>query len=199
MKKKSQKNKRRKLIIIVGPQAVGKMTVGQLLAQRTGLKLFHNHMSIEFALQFFPYDTADAQDLIDNLRRLVFESLSKSSIIPGFIFTYVWNFDDPDDKRYIMELIAISERHGLEVIFVELWSDLHTRLARNITENRLKHKPSKRNIEWTVKDIIESTKNERLKSQKGDYPSQYKVLKVNNTYLAPNDVVNQIIEFIKRV
>lgn len=36
-----------KLVIITGPHAVGKMTVGQELERLTGLKLFHNHMTID--------------------------------------------------------------------------------------------------------------------------------------------------------
>ena len=36
-----------KLVVIIGNGAVGKMTVGQELANITGLRLFHNHMSIE--------------------------------------------------------------------------------------------------------------------------------------------------------
>lgn len=32
-----------KFILITGPQAVGKMTVGQELEKITNLKLFHNH------------------------------------------------------------------------------------------------------------------------------------------------------------
>ena len=35
------------LVIIFGPPAVGKMTVGSKLSKLTGLKLFHNHMTIE--------------------------------------------------------------------------------------------------------------------------------------------------------
>ena len=35
------------LVLILGPHAVGKMTVGQELAKITELRLFHNHMSIE--------------------------------------------------------------------------------------------------------------------------------------------------------
>lgn len=42
-----------KLVIILGPHAVGKMTVGQELAAITGLKLFHNHMTIELVRNFF--------------------------------------------------------------------------------------------------------------------------------------------------
>ena len=34
-----------KFVIIFGPPAVGKMTVGYELAKFTGLKVFHNHMT----------------------------------------------------------------------------------------------------------------------------------------------------------
>lgn len=36
-----------KCVHLCGPQAVGKMTVGEELTQITELKLFHNHMTIE--------------------------------------------------------------------------------------------------------------------------------------------------------
>jgi hypothetical protein len=45
------------LVFIVGPPAVGKMTVGYALAARTGLRLFHNHHTIDLVLRFFPYGT----------------------------------------------------------------------------------------------------------------------------------------------
>lgn len=35
------------LVVIFGPPAVGKMTVGHEPAKLTGFKLFHNHMSVE--------------------------------------------------------------------------------------------------------------------------------------------------------
>jgi hypothetical protein len=35
------------LVFVVGPPAVGKMSVGQAIAERTGLRLFHNHLAIE--------------------------------------------------------------------------------------------------------------------------------------------------------
>lgn len=41
-----------KLVVIFGPLAVGKMTVGQELAKRTGLRLFHNHMTIDLVANF---------------------------------------------------------------------------------------------------------------------------------------------------
>ena len=42
-----------KLVFMIGNAAVGKMTVGQALAKITGLRLFHNHMTIEPVLEIF--------------------------------------------------------------------------------------------------------------------------------------------------
>lgn len=37
---------------VIGPQAVGKTTVGRALQAQTGLRLLHNHMTIELVHQF---------------------------------------------------------------------------------------------------------------------------------------------------
>lgn len=42
-----------KFVLIFGPQAVGKMTVGYELEKVSDLKLFHNHMTIELVNPFF--------------------------------------------------------------------------------------------------------------------------------------------------
>ena len=42
-----------KLVFILGDAAVGKMTVGQELMKLTGLRLFHNHMTIEPVIALF--------------------------------------------------------------------------------------------------------------------------------------------------
>jgi len=56
------------LVIIFGPPAIGKMTVGQELSKITGLKLLHNHISLELANQFFPWSTPEF-NRIDRLIR----------------------------------------------------------------------------------------------------------------------------------
>ena len=42
-----------KVVFLIGNAAVGKMTVGQALMRRTGLRLFHNHMTIEPVIEIF--------------------------------------------------------------------------------------------------------------------------------------------------
>jgi ATP-dependent Lon protease len=43
------------LLFVLGPPAVGKMTVGNAIAEITGLKLFHNHLTIEPVLRLFEF------------------------------------------------------------------------------------------------------------------------------------------------
>ena len=52
-----------KFVLIFGPQAVGKMTVGQELAKITDLKLFYNHMTIDLVGQFFDYGTKEGKTI----------------------------------------------------------------------------------------------------------------------------------------
>lgn len=65
-----------KLVIIIGPPAVGKMTVGKALEKITDLKLFHNHMSIELVLHFFPFDSPSFSKLVNDIRFGVFREVA---------------------------------------------------------------------------------------------------------------------------
>jgi hypothetical protein len=76
-----------KLILIFGPQAVGKMTVGHELEKITGLKLFHNHMPIELVAPFFNYGTPTGKKIVGVIRKEIFEEVAKSDL-EGLIFTF---------------------------------------------------------------------------------------------------------------
>ena len=82
-----------KLLFMIGNAAVGKMTVGQELMKLTGLRLFHNHMTIEPVIEIFGQYNGKA---INRLRQVVFEEFAKSDCY-GMIFTYMWAFDQKAD------------------------------------------------------------------------------------------------------
>src|SRR5215218_4863209 len=84
-------------VVIFGPPAVGKMTVGYALSEITGFKLFHNHMAIELLLNFFPFGHPKFHLLVREFRRRIFEEVATSDL-SGLIFTYVWALDQPSDK-----------------------------------------------------------------------------------------------------
>lgn len=137
-----------KLVIIFGPPAVGKMAVGMALEKKTGLKLFHNHMTIELVQPFFSYSTKTGRQLVGEFRWRLFEEIVKSDS-KGLIFTYVWAFNKASEKEYMDSLSALFRANGAEVCFVELFAPLATRLDRNKTELRLAHKATKRDLKWS--------------------------------------------------
>lgn len=180
-----------KLVLIFGPQAVGKMTVGQELAKITNLKLFHNHMTIDLVSQFFDYGTKEGKRLVNLFRQEIFEEVSKSNLF-GMIFTYVWAFDLKADWEYVNKVSRLFESRGGTVYYVELEADIEERLVRNKSLNRLLHKPSKRNIEWSEKDLIQSMEKYRLNSLEDEIKFK-NYIKIDNTNIS-EEVVAEIIK-----
>ncbi len=183
-----------KLVLLFGPQAVGKMTVGQEVEKATGLKLFHNHMTIELLQPFFGF-TDEMWRLSTLMREEIFEAFAKSDQ-EGMIFTFMWSFNEQEDWDWVEKVEAIFESKGAEVYFVELESDLEVRLERNKTENRLQHKPSKRNVEDSEKRLLASLDRLRLNSREGEIHKEH-YLKINNTSLTPGETAKKIIEVFK--
>ena len=76
-----------KFVLLFGPQAVGKMTVGKELSKITDLKLLHNHMTIDLLEPFFGF-SPEMWRLSSLFREEIFNSFSKSDNY-GMIFTFV--------------------------------------------------------------------------------------------------------------
>jgi hypothetical protein len=180
------------LIFIIGPPAVGKMTVGVQLAKRTGLRLFHNHHTIELVLRFFPFGSPPFGRLVTEFRRRIFEEVAGSDL-PGLIFTYVWAFDHPGDHAQIAQLADIFASPGGRVLYVELESTQEERLRRNETEFRLAEKPSKRDVAASRARLLEHDAAYRLNST-GEFEGRADYLRIDNTHLPPETVAGRIID-----
>lgn len=180
-----------KIVLLFGPQAVGKMTIGQELEKETGLKLFHNHMTLELLHPFFGF-TPETFRLSALIREEMFKAMAKSGI-RGIVFTYVWAFDRNEDWAFIEKVCSIFEQEGNEVYFAELEADAETRIARNKTESRLLYKPTKRNIGESEKNLLESMEQHRLNSLPGEIKRD-NYIRIDNTYLEPAETAGKIIE-----
>jgi len=177
-----------RLLILCGAQAVGKMTVGQELAKLTPLKLFHNHMTIEPVLELFGYFHGPA---VDRLRQVVFEEFAGTDNY-GMIFTYVWAFSEQADWDYVANLRRIFEDAGGTVDIVELISPQEVRLQRNRTENRLREKPSKRDVAVSEGFIFHAEEKYRCVSEPGEVPyANY--LRLDNSRLSPREAAEAIV------
>ena len=172
-----------KLVIIFGPHAVGKMTVGQELSKITDLKLFHNHMTIDIVNDLFENLPKERGRLINLFRKEIFESFSSSEEY-GMIFTYMWAFDRQEDWNYINYVEELFASRGTEVYFVELEADYDLRIERNKTENRLLNKPAKRNLAKSESMFRNLESKYRLNSYEGEI-TKTNYIKINNTHLSP--------------
>ena len=171
-----------KFLLLVGNGAVGKMTVGQALMRRTGLRLLHNHMTIEPVLEIFGDFNVDA---IMQLREVIFREFVKTDNY-GLIYTVMWAFDVQSDWDHIFHVVDIFREHGAEIYCVELVAPQEIRLQRNETANRLAHKASKRDLQASRARVIDMDRKYRLESLPGEIPFE-NYLRIDNSDLEPEE------------
>jgi hypothetical protein len=181
-----------KFIIIFGPPAVGKMSVGSELAKLTGLKLFHNHMTIDLVLNFFAFGDPRFHKLVSEFRRQIFEEVAASEL-PGLIFTFVWALNLESDREFIERTCTIFREKGADIFFVELEADLSERLRRNESEFRLSQKPPKRDIEFSRQRLLEDDERYKLNSN-DDFFYKDNYLKIENTHLPAAEAAQRIVD-----
>lgn len=156
-----------KVVFIVGDAAVGKMTVGKELADQTGLRLFHNHITIEPVLEVFGYRH---QKTVSRIRKVFFEEFAQTDL-PGIIFTMMMDFDNlKAESKYLDSIVDIFNKYNevVDVYFIELDASQKTRLKRNGTKYRLEQKPSKRDVELSNKRLVEDDEKGRFISKDGE-------------------------------
>ncbi|GGM38815.1 hypothetical protein GCM10011351_26180 [Paraliobacillus quinghaiensis] len=179
-----------KFILLFGPQAVGKMTIGHELETLTDLKLFHNHMTIELVKPFFDFGTPSFHRLVKLFRNEIFKEVANSDL-SGMIFTYVWAFDQQEDWDFVESVCATFKEKGAEIYFVELEATPEERLKRNVTPHRLEHKATKRNVAQSEKNLRETMEQYRLNSYEGEI-TQQNYIRIDNTKLTAEEVAIKI-------
>lgn len=178
-----------KLVLLFGSAAVGKMTVGQELMRQTGLRLFHNHMTIEPVIEVLGY--YDSKTILE-LRDVFFHAFAKSDN-KGMIFTFMWALNLQEDWDYVAHVTDIFKNVGAEIYYVELVADQQIRLQRNETPNRLANKASKRDLEQSRRRLLNDDKKYRLESYPGEIPFE-NYLRIDNSYLDPEQAATMIRE-----
>ena len=190
------------LVLIFGPPAVGKMTVGHELARLTGFKLFHNHMTVEPVLDIFPFGSPPFGRLVDEFRRRIIEEAVEADL-PGLVFTYVWALEEPGDREVVRAYVDIVESRGGQAHFVELYATQEVRLARNTTEFRLEHKRSKRDLEFSRRNLLDLDAHYVMNTGDAAVTAAEELLeghpyvRVDNTDLAAAEVARRLVEEVR--
>lgn len=179
------------LIVVCGPQAVGKMVVAESLRDKLKYNLMINHDSIEVSDRIFGFATPAQREFNELFREKAFELAVKHNV--DLIFTYVTAFELQEERDYLTNLEKLFTNSGGNFYFVELSADLETRLKRNETPYRLERKASKKDLEWSRDNLLKDTESHRLNSDEGEVWF-LNHLKIDNTNLQPDEVADKIIE-----
>lgn len=182
------------LIIICGPQAVGKMTVAESLRDKLKYNMMMNHDSIEVSDRIFGFGTPAQKEFNAVFREKAFELAIKHNV--DLIFTYVCAFEMPQERVYLSKVADLFIASGGEFYFVELSASLEARLERNETPHRMERKASKRDTVWSRANLLSTVERHRLNSNDGEIWFKNHI-KIDNTSLSPDEVADTIIEKFK--
>ena len=157
------------LVILYGPPASGKLTVAEMLSEKTGYKLFHNHLTVDLLKQFLEFGTPEFFEINQRMKLSILEACAKqksSSLIMTFVY------DRKTDGPYIENINKICNDHGVDLRFVQLSCQKEEVLKRVTGASR--------------KNFKKVTTPENLEKylQKGDFFSEingYSNLKIDNT------------------
>ena len=123
-----------KLIIIHGPPAAGKLTVSRALAERTGFKVFHNHVSIDCVKAVFDFGSDAFWRVIKTIREETLSEAARSDVSLIHTFCYA---KGPDDEQYLRMIDKVESNSG-QVHSVLLVCDDETRRERIVSDDRVR-------------------------------------------------------------
>lgn len=185
------------LIVLIGGQAVGKMTVGKELEKMIDGKLLFNHQTIDLYANFLGY-TPETFRLSDQTRKMLFRTFAantETNLVEHLIFTVMIDFDSRDDRQFLQDIATIFQEEQQEVYFIQLTTDLNTRLTRNQHPDRLAAKPSKRNLAFSRNELLTTAQNYRLSLPAAEFATSFPeifTLTIDNTELSAVDCAETI-------
>ncbi len=186
-----------KVIILFGPQAVGKMSIGEKLSEKLDFPLMHNHVTLDVIWPFIGWNDTTF-DLSSQLRLGIFEYMSEHDNKKGLIFTCVWAFDEEEDWNFINQVKDTFTKNKHELYWVELEADLEERLRRNKSENRLLKKPSKRDIEYSDYELLTAANKNRLNSNPGEI-NEKNYMRLDITNMSIDESSQEILNWINEI
>ena len=116
------------LIFLHGAPAVGKLTVARELAELTGFRLFHNHLTVDLVTSLFPFGSEPFVHLREQIWLAAFAEAARNGV--SLIFTF--NPERTVRAPFVQDAIDTIKSAGGQVVFVELTcaaGELERRLA----------------------------------------------------------------------
>lgn len=120
-------------VLLYGPPAAGKETVGRRLAASTGFRLLHNHLSIDVVRHLFDFGAPGFWATVQDVRLAMVARAAEYDV--DIISTYV--FSPKEDRRYLDTIDAAIADVGGETHRVQLRPSLEALASRAREPSRL--------------------------------------------------------------
>lgn len=165
-------------ILLYGPPAAGKQTVGGLLAATTGFRLLHNHLSIDVVRHLFDFGAPGFWATVRDVRLAMVARAAEHGV--DIISTYVFS---PKEERSYLDAIhgAIADVGGA-TYRVQLRPSLEALASRAREPSRV-----------ASSKLTEPARILNAVEQLDLYaPIEAMDLSIDNSELSPDDVAEQI-------
>lgn len=174
-----------KLIVLYGPPAAGKYTIAKAVAEKTGYKLFHNHLTVDLLKSVFTFGTPDFFRLSQKMRLDIFEQAAKENI-PGVIFTFVYEKKSDDD--FIKKLLDVVTSNGGEVVFIQIYCE-KDELLKRVKEESRKQFHKVKSEEGLLKTLADGDQMSAI-----DFVNS---TKIDSTNLTAEETIAKVLDVIK--
>ncbi len=169
-------------VLLYGPPAAGKLTVAKLLAERYDMTLLDNHLTFDVALRVFTFGSREFNDLVESLRTVLLEATASAG--RDTVSTFV--FGHPIDRPYVERLRESASQCGLELHRVQLCPPTEILSQRVVAPSRLATNK--------IRDV--ETLHGLIAAHDLYTPIDETDLRIDNSTLTPDEVVNRIVQHI---
>ena len=169
-----------KLIFLHGMPGVGKLTVGTELANLTGFKLFHNHLTVDLVSSLFDFGSKPFVELRERIWLDTFAQASAADLA-GLIFTFAFEKTVPEE--FVATVMNTVEANGGEVIFVSLTCET------NELEKRITSPMRQKFGKLTSLELFKQLNGDGVFDTPENVPNR---LTIDTTEISPAEAANRI-------
>lgn len=129
------------LVYLYGPPAAGKLTVGELVAERTGFRLFHNHLTVNAVREIFPFGSPAFVEVLHRLRLDVFATAARTGTSLVFTNNSIWGGADGRERfaAFADRAAEVVADAGGRTLFVSVGAPAEVLEARVAADSRAAH------------------------------------------------------------
>lgn len=173
------------LLFVYGPPAAGKLTIGRIVAERTGLRLFHNHLIVDAVAALFPFGSPE----FIRLRELFWLEAIGAAARSGQSLIFTFNPEPSVSSDFPTRVAKLVEEARGETTFIALT------LADVEQEQRIDHAAR---AEFGKLRSIQLLRELRSSMSACEAQMPRPALMLDTTTTSPSEAAEAIINVMKR-